>query len=117
MKVIIAGCRRLCDPIVTAELVRRTMRESFPDCTEVVSGGAFGVDEIGEAWAEANSVPVKKFKAAWDEYGKSAGPIRNRQMAEYADALLAVWDGKSPGTKNMIHEATKRGLVVLVVTV
>lgn len=55
---------------------------------------------------------LKIFPADWDKYGRRAGPIRNREMAEYADALLAYWDGKSRGTKNMIEEARARGLKV-----
>lgn len=80
----------------------------------VVSGRAAGVDSLGERWAENHGVSVKPFPADWDKHRKAAGPIRNRQMAEYADALIAVWDGRSRGTGNMIKEASKRGLEVYV---
>lgn len=60
------------------------------------------MDKDGEYYAKCNKIPVKQFPADWDQFGKAAGHIRNKQMAEYADALVAVWDGKSPGTKNMI---------------
>jgi hypothetical protein len=53
---------------------------------------------------------VKSFPADWRLYGRSAGMIRNRQMANYADALLAIWDGRSPGTANMISLAKEREL-------
>ena len=55
-----------------------------------------------------------QFLAQWDKYGRQAGPMRNRQMAENADALIAYWDGESRGSKNMIEEAKKRGLKVAV---
>ena len=71
---------------------------------------------LGKRWAEENGIPVKEFHAPWDSLGAGAGPFRNRQMAEYADALIAVHDGTSRGTANMIHEAKKRGLEILVVT-
>jgi hypothetical protein len=82
----------------------------------VVSGGAKGVDEIGEWLATAflGLPPATVFRADWYNYGKFAGIKRNREMAEYAQALVAVWDGKSPGTANMIMEATERGLKVYV---
>ena len=88
----------------------------FP-ITEVVSGGSGNVDLLGEKWGLACKLPVSRFTAAWGAYGASAGPRRNRQMAEYADALIAIWDGKSKGTLNMIKEATKRELSVYVIQI
>ena len=82
--------------------------------TEVVCGGATGADECGRQWALTEDIPVKMFQADWAKHGKAAGPIRNREMAEYADRLVAFWDGKSRGTKNMIDEAKKRGLDIVV---
>lgn len=107
MKLIIAGCRDLIDWEVVHEGIMKCTWG--PQVTEVVSGGASGVDYIGEALAEKSGLPVKKFPADWKKHGRAAGPIRNRQMAEYADALLAVWDGKSRGTQNMIEEMQKLG--------
>lgn len=86
--------------------------------TEVVSGCAIGVDRLGESWAEYCNVPVKLFPAQWRDrdgvYDNSAGYKRNVEMAQYADALIAIWDGKSRGTKHMIDIATKRGLRVYI---
>lgn len=82
--------------------------------TEVVSGMARGVDTLGEEWARKHNIPIKQFPANWDKYGRRAGPIRNEQMGDYANALIAVWDGKSRGTKHMINYATKKGLKVFV---
>jgi hypothetical protein len=85
--------------------------------TEVVSGTARGADRTGEQWASENNVPVKRFPADWDKHGKRAGYLRNADMAEYAEALVAFWDGQSRGTKHMIDLAEKAGLRVSVVHV
>lgn len=82
--------------------------------TEVVSGTCYGADMVGEEWAEAHGVPVRRFPADWRNRGRRAGFDRNVQMSKYADALLALWDGDSPGTKHMIAQAEKRGLLVLI---
>lgn len=110
MKTIIAGSRTFFDTPALLEAIRL----SGFTITEVVSGTCKGVDKLGEAWAKANGIPIKEFKPDWDRHGLAAGPIRNREMAKYADALIALWDGKSKGTKNMIEEARERGLKVYV---
>jgi predicted Rossmann fold nucleotide-binding protein DprA/Smf involved in DNA uptake len=110
MKVIIAGGRDITD----YSLVLSALAESGFQPTEIVSGMASGVDTLAIQYANENNLPLKEFHAQWHLFGRSAGPRRNRQMAEYADALLAIWDGESRGTKNMIEEATKRGLKVYV---
>jgi len=68
---------------------------------------ALGADGIGEAWAKDHAIPVRRFYADWDEYGLAAGPRRNREMAEYADAVIALPGGR--GTKSMVAEAIKIG--------
>lgn len=73
-----------------------------------------GVDTLAIQYAQENNLPLKEFHADWKTHGRSAGPRRNREMANYADALIAIWDGESRGTKNMIEEATKRNLQVYV---
>jgi hypothetical protein len=99
MKVIIAGTRR----IRSYGTVERAVIASGYDVTEVVCGGAIGVDLLGKKWAKINKVRVKTFLPNWDKYGERAGFIRNRKVAKYSDALIAVWDGKSGGTKDMIE--------------
>lgn len=104
MKVIIAGSRNIKDYALVVEAVK----QSGYEITEVVSGCATGVDWLGEQWARANNVPVKEMPADWNRYGKSAGPYRNRAMAEYADAAVIIWDGESRGTRNMIENMIRR---------
>jgi len=100
MKVIIAGSRH----IDSYYYVRSTIEHSpfFYKIQEVVSGGARGVDIFGEHWAVTNRIAFKRFPANWALHGKAAGPIRNKQMGEYADAAILIWDGESAGTKNML---------------
>jgi hypothetical protein len=105
MKTIIAGCRDFTDYNLLEAKVDYYRKDHA--ITEVVCGGATGADALGENYAIQNGIPVKGFPADWNKHGKAAGPIRNRQMAEYADVLIAVWDGKSRGTKNMIDEMNK----------
>lgn len=110
MRTIIAGSRGVIDYDSVLEAV---VNAGFV-ISEVVSGTARGVDTLGEAIARDYSIPVKEFPADWKKYGRKAGYIRNLEMAEYADALIAVWDGFSPGTKNMINTAKALGLQVYI---
>lgn len=110
MNVIIAGGREYHN----YETLLEAIEEAQFEITTVVSGGAKGVDALGEQYAEEQDLNLKIFRADWETHGRAAGPIRNRKMAENADALIAVWDGKSRGTKNMIETAQKLGLLVYV---
>lgn len=110
MKTIIAGSRNIKD----YETVAQIIKASGFVITEVVSGTAAGVDSLGEAWAQINEGPVKQFPADWKRHGKGAGYIRNSIMADYADALIAIWDGTSKGTNHMIKTAINNGLRVYV---
>lgn len=104
MRVIIAGSRS----ITNIEHVVRAVHKSGFNITEVVEGGARGVDTLAFDYAHANNIPVKVFPANWNKYGRSAGMMRNAEMADYAEALIAIWDGKSRGTRHMIDVADKR---------
>lgn len=108
MKTIVAGSRS----ITAYTLVDQAIRESEFQVTEVVSGGARGVDYLGEQWASNHHIPIKRFRADWDRYGISAGYRRNTEMAQYAEALVAVWDGRSRGTFHMVMEAERFGLKI-----
>ena len=75
---------------------------------DIVSGCALGADSWGEQWAKENGIPVTEFKADWQHIGNRAGLVRNEEMADYADMLIAFWDGESKGTKHMINCMQKR---------
>lgn len=118
MKTIIAGSRSIED----YDEVCAAVRDSHYDITEVVSGGARGVDKLGEIWAEVHKIPTtgKQFYITADEWrywemrGQlwKAGHHRNRRMAEYAEALVLIWDGRSGGSKSMLEEARRLGRLV-----
>jgi len=104
MKVIVAGSR----DYINKELVFHILDQWKPKITEIVSGLAKGPDTFGKEWAEKNGILVKEFPACWEKYGKSAGPIRNGEMAEYGDYLFAFWENESRGTYNMINHMKNR---------
>jgi hypothetical protein len=108
MKTIIAGNR---DYSLTDKDVEFLGTQSI---TEVISGGATDADRCGESWAESMGIPIRVFPANWAVHGKAAGPIRNREMAAYADRLICFWDGKSRGSLNMMEEARRKGIEVIV---
>lgn len=110
MRTIIAGSRGITDPLIVSDAIDKSGFE----ITTVISGGARGVDEAGEAWAVASGIDLEIFEADWKAHGKKAGFLRNCEMAASADALIAIWDGESRGTKHMIDEATRKGLKVFV---
>ena len=102
MKVIIAGSRTIED----YSLVAKAVEASGFGITEVVSGACpHGVDTLGEAWADDHGVVLRQFPPDWKLFGKSAGIKRNGLMARYADALILVWDGQSPGSADMKRKA------------
>lgn len=76
----------------------------------IVSGTARGADQLGERYAHERGYDVQQYPANWERDGKAAGFIRNRQMADVADALIAFWDGRSRGTANMIDIARQKSL-------
>ena len=114
MKVIIDGSRSIND----FDILKKAIVKSTFMITEVVSGGAKGADLLGEKYALEEKIPCTIFKALWNDlnvpnaiiktndYGKynvRAGTDRNIKMGDYADALIAIWDGSSTGTKHMIE--------------
>jgi len=117
MKLIIAGSRKMYTSACFLESLIERFRLHI-EVEEIVSGGASGVDEGAKNLTQSSMSSYfalkirgkyKEFPADWDAYGKAAGPIRNRQMAKYSDALLLVWDGKSKGSANMKQEMEKLG--------
>jgi len=107
MKTIIAGGRELTEE----GLVEETIEDRVPwEITEVVEGGQTGVDTLARKWAQREDIPVHTFEADWDKHDDAAGPIRNEEMAKYAEALVAIRDGPSVGTENMIAIAKKHNL-------
>lgn len=116
MKVIVAGSRRG----IYAQYVYDKLDEILGNLAKrdqlvILSGTARGVDRMGEGWAQDKGVQVERHPAQWDLHGRRAGYIRNDLMAQEADALVAIWDGQSRGTKHMIDIARHYGLQVRIV--
>lgn len=104
MKIIIAGGRNYQVTFKDREKLNQI------EITEIVSGCASGADRGGEEYAAHKQIPLKKFPANWIKHGRSAGPIRNREMAQYADGVVLFKGGR--GTDSMKREAEKAGIVI-----
>lgn len=118
IRLLIAGSRDFDDFdtlwVFTDEILQ-IMKQKYPDTNvRIISGSATGADSLGIRYAKMNIIPYKEFPAKWNLYGKSAGPIRNKEMLDYIlegiPYLLAFWDGESRGTKYMIDIAEKAGV-------
>lgn len=110
MKLAIVGSRGFTD----YSLLESTIAEKFQSVTEVISGGATGADSLGARWAREHGVKLTIFKPDWDTHGRSAGYLRNIDIVDAADEVLAMWDGKSRGTAHTIKIATDKGKPVVV---
>lgn len=112
-KIIIAGSRNFGDRnFIFSKLDSLFLNKEIE---EVVCGEAKGPDVIGKEWAIANNIPVRSFFPNWSELGKVAGIVRNAEMGKYADILVAFWDYKSPGTRNMIGFMKKQKKKTIVI--
>lgn len=116
IRIIVAGSRNFDNyDLLSSELTKYIASYEVV----IVSGTAKGADRLGERFATDNGFEIRRFPADWNKYGKSAGVIRNREMADYASKgngiLFAFWDGKSKGTEHMITIANKCDLEVHVV--
>ena len=107
MKIIIAGGRRFSDYKELSMVCNEVIGEWNPNNSdpEIVSGTANGADRLGEKYANEKKYSIEQFPADWETNGRAAGYIRNLEMAKYSDGLIAFWDGKSKGTRNMINLA------------
>ena len=106
MKLAIIGSR---------QLQIDDLRKYLPDgVSEIVTGGARGVDTCAMQYAEAHSIVLKTFLPDYQRYGRAAPLRRNLQIIEYTDKVLAFWDGESRGTRYVINECRQRGIPICV---
>lgn len=110
MKVAVIGSRTYTD----YEEVKRTLKR-IP-ISEIISGGADGADKLGEQYAKENNIPTKIFIPDWDKNGSVAGFMRNTDIIENAEFVVAFWDGQSKGTKDSIDKAVAAKKKVLIIT-
>ncbi len=111
MKVAVIGSRD-----ADQSAARLILKHLPADVTEIVSGGARGIDALAEEVAKSLSLPVKIFLPDYETYGRQAPLFRNRQIIDYADCVLAFWDGRSPGTKSVIGTCMDIGKPIQVIT-
>lgn len=112
-RLIVAGSRSFSDYDRLAADLDRLLARQLP-AVEIICGGCpSGADALAVRYANDKGLQLRTFPADWCRYGRAAGPIRNEQMAEYGQALVAYWDGVSPGTASMIRCASARGLRVV----
>lgn len=114
-KLIVAGGRDFNN----RELFLKTMQQVEQELSEysvaLVSGMAKGADMMGYQFAKEQGITCHTFPADWNKHGKRAGYIRNQEMADFSDGLVAFWDGQSRGTKHMIETMKAQGKLVCIV--
>lgn len=99
MKIVVAGNRTYKNHQHVYDVLNSIVQKS----DIILHGGARGVDAVASTWARTHGIACQTVEADWDKFGPAAGRLRNQQMALRADALIAFWDGESPGTGNMIR--------------
>lgn len=107
MKLAIVGSRTLTN-IALEQYVMK-------DVTEIVSGGAVGVDRCAAEYAKSKGIKLTEFYPDYERYGRAAPIIRNKKIVDYADAVIAFWDGKSKGTLAVIKYSQKTGKVCKII--
>lgn len=106
MRVAVVGSRNLSVSDLGAYLPG--------DTTEIVSGGARGIDTCAKEYALANGLKLTEFLPEYERYGRSAPLKRNLQIVNYADMVIAFWDGKSRGTKYVMDQCRQQNKTLTV---
>lgn len=116
LRIIIAGGRDFNNMNLLEEYFKGLQDELGLEYNKVIciSGTARGADKLGEEYAKFKGWEIERYPADWSKYGKSAGYIRNKQMADVGNILVAFWDEKSRGTKSMIDIAKSKSLKVYI---
>ena len=113
MKIAVIGSRQVNN--YTWFIVSDTLKEYKPSL--IITGGAVGVDTLAEFYADSYEIPKNIILPNYEKYGRPATHIRNREIVNGADLVLAFWDGSSPGTKSVIKYARKRNKQIRVITI
>ena len=117
-KLVVAGTRYFSNYALVASKLDAYLADKLDKYNvTIICGDAQGADAMGLAYASNHGLKVEHFPAEWGKFGSAAGPIRNKKMAQNADAVIVFWDGKSPGTKNMIKNAKAEGLPCTIINI
>lgn len=108
-KIIVAGSRDFYDYEFLKQRLDNALK-NISEEIEIVSGKAKGADTLGEQYAKERGYKIKEFPADWTGLGRKAGPLRNEQMAEYANACVVFWKNKSRGSEDMISRSKNHKL-------
>ena len=108
MKTAVVGSRTITDYTTVKNILKQYV------ITQIVSGGANGVDKLAEYYSFDVGIEntPQIFYPDWKKFGRRAGFVRNTEIVDYADVVIAIWDGKSKGTQHSIDYAKKKGKVV-----
>ena len=116
MRVAIVGSRNIAFDQMKEKAYALLCRYIPANVTEIVSGGAIGIDSLAEIYARQNGLPIKIFKPDYARYGKRAPLVRNDEIVGYAQYVLAIWDGSSHGTAYTVATCIQKGIPVKVIT-
>ena len=117
-RLVVAGTRYFSNYALVASKLDAYLADKLDKYNvTIICGDAQGADAMGLAYASNHGLKVEHFPAEWGKFGNAAGPIRNKKMAQNADAVIVFWDGKSPGTKDMIQNAKAAGLPCTVINI
>jgi len=111
MRIAIIGSRTFND----YELLQETLENYKDQISVIVSGGARGADTLGERWAKENNIKTDIYYPDWDKHGKSAGYIRNKDIVNNSDGVIAFWDGQSKGTQHSFCLCDELGVPIKIV--
>lgn len=112
MRVAVVGSRKC--PGLNLEKIKEKLPE---DCTEIVSGGAQGVDSLAKECAEAFGFRYTEFLPDYGEYGRTAPLVRNRQIVDHSDFVLAFWDYRSNGTRATLAYALEQDKPIKIILI
>ena len=113
--VIIAGSRYFTDYALFKKKVDFYLQHYLAKDITIISGGARGPDNFAIRYAQERGIHCKVMKAEWHRFGRKAGYLRNVEMSKIANALIAFWDGETPGTSHMIDTMKKKGTPIRIV--
>ncbi len=114
MRVAIIGSRSIEERRIQKEVYELICSYVPANCTEIISGGASGADKLAELYAEESKLHLTVFRPDYESFGKRAPIIRNCEIIDHSQYVIALWDGRSRGTAFTVTECIKKGIPVRV---